>query len=210
MRRALLLVFLVAPLAAACHTIVEDSPSRPSPLTLTGGGMPIVNMPGPQPVTAPVAPVTPVVVVPVPQPTPVATPAPKEPTPAPVATPTPAPEPEEEEEEEEPTGENRNPIARMACNVYFVECDGQVVPGSGGARSAPVGCRVHLDATAKDGNGEHTYRTEPRWHFSDPGMIDYSPRNPWNPAFTGKGRHRQQIYAEADGVRCNGFAVDIY
>jgi hypothetical protein len=98
----------------------------------------------------------------------------------------------------------------MACSVYFVECDGQVPPGTQNATSARVGCRVHLDATTKDAAGEHTYRTSPSWVFSNPGMIDVGNRNSWNPAFTGKGRHYQQIYAEADGVRCNAFGIDIY
>ena len=131
---------------------------------------------------------------------------------APTPRPTPnAPDPAPEPEPERGTGgQNNNPVARVACSVYFVECDGQVLPGSGGSREARVGCRVHLDATTKDSNGEHTYRTSPRWVFSNPGMIDVGNRNSWNPAFTGKGRHHQEVYAEADGARCNSFGVDIY
>ena len=189
MRRVLLVVLFVAPLSAACHTITEDLPSRPSQLSVAAA-IPVIN-------------------IPVPKPTPVPTPVPVAPTPRPDPSPTARPEPDPTPEPAA-GGENRNPVARMACSVYFVECDGQVVPGSHNAESARVGCRVHLDATPKDAAGEHTYRAEPRWIFSNPGMIEASTRNPWNPAFTGLGRHRQTVYAEADGVRCNAVGVEFY
>lgn len=188
MRRVLLVVGLVAPLAVGCHTITEELPNRPSPIRAVAA-IPVINIPVPTVTPVPVAVV---------------------PTPGPTAAPTAPPEDEPEPEPEPTGGQNRNPVARMACSVYFVECNGEVVPGSHRADSAAVGCRVHLDATPKDANGEHTWRTEPRWVFSNPGMIDFTPRNPWNPAFTGRGRHRQQIYAEADGVRCGSFGIDIY
>jgi len=184
MRRVLQLAFLVAPFAAACHTITEDLPSRPSP----------VNSPGNSAI--------PVIVIPVPQTTPVPSPV-AAPTPKPPAA-TPAPEPTAPPDAGE---KNRAPVARVACSVYFVECNGEVVPGSHGAGSTSVGCKVHLDATTKDANGAHTYR-EPRWVFSNPGMIEIFDRNPWNPSITGRGRHHQQMYAEADGVRCASFGID--
>ena len=137
----------------------------------------------------------------VPKTTPVpppATPTPN-PTPTPKSTPTPAPE---------PGGQNMNPVARVACSVYFVECNGEIVPNSRNATSAPVGCRVHLDATTKDASGDHTYRTEPQWVFSNPGMIDRSGNSAWNPAITGKGSHYQSMYAVADGVRCDAFGIN--
>lgn len=101
-----------------------------------------------------------------------------------------------------------NPVARIACSVYFVECNGEVVSGSKGATSTSVGCRVHLDATTKDAGGDHTYRTEPRWVFSNPGMIEVFARSAWNPVITGIGRHHQEMYAEANGVRCGSFGID--
>jgi hypothetical protein len=193
MRRFLVAVALVAPWTAACHTITEEMPNRPSPINV--GAIPVISIPVPKPTPVP----TPMpVVVATPRPDPAPTP-----TPRPQPQPTPTPEPDS-------GGENHNPVARMACSVYFVECNGQVLPGSHNAGSAAVGCRVHLDATTKDAAGEHTYRTEPRWVFSNPGMIDEMTRNAWNPAFTGKGRHHQTFYAEADGVRCNSVGIDIY
>jgi hypothetical protein len=192
MRRDVLALFLVAPISVGCHTITEELPSRPTPVQI--GGIPVIKVPVPStPTIAPTPAATPT-------PTPGPTPTPKPsatPTPAPTATPTP-----------EPGDHNNNPVARMACSVYFVECNGDVMPGSHNATSASVGCRVHLDATTKDAGGDHTYRTEPHWVYSNPGMIDVTSRNPWNPAITGKGRHHQEMYAEADGVRCGSFGID--
>jgi hypothetical protein len=174
----------------ACHTITEELPSRPSAVTGVAGGTPtiIVQVPVPTP-------------TPVPS-TPVASPAPRtSPTPAPGATPTPEPNSGEQ---------NRNPVARVACSVYFVECNGEIVPGSKGATSAQVGCRVHLDATTKDAGNDHTYRTEPNWVFSNPGMIERSGNSAWNPAITAKGPHYQSMYAEANGVRCDSFGINFH
>jgi len=185
MRRVLQLACVVAPLAAACHTITEDLPSRPSPVkSPVNAAIPIIQIPVPK--TTP---------VPSPSPVVVATPKPPAATPAPDPTAPPS------------TEKNRRPTARVACSVYFVECNGEIVPGSHRAGSTNVGCKVHLDATTKDADGAHTYR-EPRWVFSNPGMIDIFDRNPWNPSITGRGRHHQDMYAEADGVRCATFGID--
>jgi hypothetical protein len=182
MRGILMAAAVLGSLSVGCHTITEDLPSRPSPVNV--GGVPVV-----------------VISVPVPSPTPVPSPSPPSaPTPQPTSTPDPTPTPNA-------GGQNRNPVARVACSVYFVECDGQVVPGSKGATSARSGCRVHLDATTKDANNEHTYRTGPQWTFSNPGMIERSGQSAWNPAITGLGRHYQQISAAADGVRCATFGI---
>jgi len=97
-------------------------------------------------------------------------------------------------------------VARVACSVYFVECNGSIVPNSHHASETSVGCKVHLDATTKDANGEHTYR-EPRWVFSNPGMVEIQSSNAWNPAITGRARHHQDMYAEADGARCATFGI---
>ena|SRR5712691_2555570 len=187
MRRILMAVVLLVSSSVGCHTITEELPSRPSPVNV--GGTPIVVVP-----------------VPVPTPTPVPSPTPQStPTPGPAPTPNPGPTPQPN-----PGEQNRSPVARVACSVYFVECDGQVVPGSHNATSAQVGCRVHLDATTKDANNEHTWRTEPQWVFSNPGMIERSGNSAWNPAIAARGAHTQSMYAQADGVRCDSFSVTFH
>ena len=190
MRRILVAGAACGLLSAACHTITEDSPSRPSPVNV-GGGVPTI-----------------VITVPVPTPTPVPSPR-STPTPAPTpgATPTPGPTPTPNPGS---GGQNRSAVARVACSVYFVECNGQVMPGSKNATSAAVGCRVHLDATTKDGDNTHTFRTEPQWVFSNPGMIGRSGNSAWNPTISARGAHSQTMYAQADGHRCEAFTVTFY
>src|ERR1044071_7069046 len=181
MRPVFRLVFLVAPLATACHTITEELPSRPSSVrSPVAGPIPVINIPVPKqtPIPSPVVVATP-------------TPNPKQPAATPAPDPTAPPNNSEK---------NRKPVARVACSVYFVECNGEIVPGSHHASETNVGCKVHLDATTKDANGEHTYR-EPRWVFSNPGMVEIQSSNAWNPAITGRARHHQDMYAEADGAR---------
>lgn len=189
MRRILILASVLAPLSVGCHTITEDLPSRPSTLETTRA-TPIIMIPVPSPT---------------PRPTPTATPAPT-PTATPVGTPTPAPTATPPPDS---GGENRSPVARIACSVYFIECNGEIVPGSHGASSAPVGCKVHLDATTKDASGDPTYR-EPSWVYSNPGMVDIFGANPWNPSITARGPHHQDMYAQADGVRCASIGVDFH
>ena len=61
--------------------------------------------------------------------------------------------------------DNTDPVARLKAKVYFVECDGGPVPGTG---EAPVGCRVHLDVTPKDSSGRPTQaKGTPQWTYSD-------------------------------------------
>ena len=188
MRRILILASVLAPFSLGCHTITEELPSRPSALETTRA-IPIIMIPVPSPTPKPAA-------------TPTPAPPVARPTPAPAATPTAAPPPDG-------GAENRNPVARIACSVYFVECNGEIVPGSHGASSAPVGCKVHLDATTKDASGDPTYR-EPRWVYSNPGMVDIFGANAWNPSITAHGPHHQDMYAEADGVRCASVGVDFH
>src|SRR6476646_1364996 len=99
MRHVLRIGFLVLPLAAACHTITEELPTRPS-----AAGSPVSGIPVPQQTPIP----SPAVVTPTPAPNP----APPAATPAPAPT---APPPA--------TDKNHNPVARVACSVYFVECN---------------------------------------------------------------------------------------
>lgn len=182
----LLAAMVVATLSLGCHTITEDLPSRPSPVNNVGA--------------------IPVIVIPVPAlaPAPVPSPTPRPAEPAPTPRPTAAP----------PTGgvnDNTNPVDRVTAGVYFVECDGVPVPGTGGARSVRVGCRVHLDTTPRDGSHRPTNpKGEPRWTYSNPGMLNIAGNSPFNPVITGKGGHRQTMYSEVDGHRSEPFSIDFY
>jgi hypothetical protein len=76
-------------------------------------------------------------------------------------------------------------VARLLARVYFIECGGQLVPNSGDATEAPVGCRVHLDVTPKDSQGRPTRAIgQPLWTFSNPSIISISTSNDYTPTFT--------------------------
>jgi hypothetical protein len=179
---------LAAALAlGGCHTITEDLPTKPS----NTGNLPTVNVP------------VPVVVTPVE--IPVATPAPQPPS-------NPAPGPTTPPGGEEPTPDgdgadipdNDAPVAKLVAKVFFVECGGGPVAGSGGSTEAPVGCRVHLDVTAKDSSGQPTRaRNEPRWTFSDLGLVQVGGTPPYNPTLLVKAPGLFSAFAQVDGVRSN-------
>jgi hypothetical protein len=194
MRRTLALLSAAAAFAA-CHTITEDLPNRPTSIDLPG--------------------TVPVIVVPIPQLTPAPTP-PAIPSPSSPLAPSPNPNPRPTANPgdgggggggEAPTT-NTAPVARLGASVYFVECGGGVVPGSGRSGTAPVGCRVHLDCTPKDSSNSPTIpRGTPRWTFSNTGILEIGSGNPFNPVITGKGAGCTDIFAEVDGVRSDSFSV---
>jgi hypothetical protein len=120
----------------------------------------------------PVTPITPIVVAPRPSPTP--TDPAEDPPSDGGGTPT---------NPENPV--STDPVARLLARVYFVECAGKVVPGSGDATSAPVGCRIHLDVTPKDSQGRPTVAIgTPKWTWSNPGIISASSDAEYTPTLT--------------------------
>jgi len=133
-----------------------------------------------------------------PSPTPV-------PSPAPTAAPVPNPEPSPE------INDNDAPVDHVGAGVYYVDCNGELVPNSRNAKEVPVGCRVHLDATPKDADNVPTNpRYTPEWFFSDPGNIDVSGTNPLGPMITARRGHKQTINVWVDGVQSNSFSVTFY
>jgi hypothetical protein len=125
------------------------------------------------------------------------------PAPEPTATPGPVPSPE--------INDNDAPVDHVGAGVYYVDCNGDLVPNSRNAKEVPVGCRVHLDATAKDADNVPTNpRYPPDWFFSDPGLIDVSGSNPMGPMITARRPHKQTINVWVDGVQSNTFSVTFY
>jgi len=171
----------------ACTTITEEMPTRPDPVS---GGNPVP---------------LPVVVVPIPVPTP------NNPAPAPTANPNapnPAPPPEPDGGIPPDIPDNNAPVTKLGAKVYFVECNGAEVPGSGGASEAQVGCRVHLDVTPKDANNKPTQtRGTPHWTFSNMGIIAIASQDGFNPTFIAKAAGSVTTYCEVDGVRSNDVTV---
>ena len=192
-RTTVLAVLAVAGAALmACHTITEDLPSRPSPIQ---GNVPI-----------------PVIVVPVPAATP--PPSPSSPI-VPSPTPRPAPTPVGGGDGGdggggEPPVTNRSPVVKLNAHVYFIECDGAPVPGSGGGNSAPVGCRIHFDCTARDASNAPTVpRGNPVWTYTNPGLVNGG-NTGFNPVVIAKAPGCFDYWAEVDGVRSNTSGLCIH
>ena len=190
MRRTTVLAVLAVAGAAlmACHTISEDLPTRATGVQVSG---PI-----------------PLIIVPVPQ----VTPAPVVPSPSSPLVPSPQPRPEPTPVGGgdgggggggEPPVTNRSPVAKLNAHVYFIECGGAPVPGSGGANKAPVGCRIHFDCTARDSSNAPTNaRGNPVWTYSNPGLVNGG-NTGYNPVVIAKSQGCFSYYAEVDGVTSN-------
>ena len=182
----------------ACHTITEDLPSRPTQ---------VAGVPGPGTI--------PVVVVPLPvlTPDPRSVPSPSSPlapspNPIPRTPATPVPGGGGGGGGGEPPTTNRSPVARLNASVYFVECNGAPVPGTSRATEAPVGCRLHLDCTARDVSNSPTIpRGNPQWTYSNPGLVTGG-NSGFNPVLTIRGAGHMDIYAEVDGFRSATFGID--
>jgi hypothetical protein len=188
MTRRLSFIFLAGLVLAGCKTITEELPTSSSPTS----GDPVVNVPFPVTVT-PVA-------LPQPQ-SPGPTPAPSGGTTSPTSDPS-------DDGGDEFIPDNQNPVAKVVSKVYFVECGGGAVPGSEGASSADVGCRIHLDTTPKDSGGKPTQpKGGPRWFYSDTSSITVGGSNPFTPVLTVKSPGSTSAYSVIDGVQSNVVSI---
>lgn len=177
---------VLAVVGAGCHTIHEELPTRASVVTSPGGTAQVIV------VAPPAAPVT------------------STPTPAPTSAPVPV-----ASSAPVPTGgtggdfpNNTAPVARLNIKVYFVECEGRQVPGSEYATSASVGCRIHMDATPRDGSNQPTQaRGTPQWSYSNPELIKAGGNSPYNPVLNVKSTGNLSIQASVDGVSSNVVGV---
>jgi hypothetical protein len=183
MRSATAPVVLAVAAAAlvSCHTITEDLPSHPSPVQVGGpGSIPVIVIPVPEQTPLPVVPSPSSPIAPSPNPRPTATP---------------------DSGGGEPPVTNTSPVVKLNAHVYFIECDGAPVPGSGGADSGPVGCRIHFDCTARDSTNSPTVpRGNPVWTYSNPGLVNGG-NTGFNPVVIAKAPGCFNYYAEVDGVR---------
>ena len=139
-------------------------------------------------------------VVPTPQPS--ATPPP---TPEPVPTMAPAPEPPDDG-----LPNNTAAVAEVTARVFFVECGSTHIPGSEYATEAPVGCRLHLDATPRDAYHQPTRpRGGPAWSWTS-GLTSGGSRSDYTPALAILQAGTFTANVAIDGVRSNDVVVRFY
>ena len=194
MRRAAVLAVLAVAGATllACHTITEDLPSRPSPIQVSGP-IPVIVVPVP---AAPAVPSPSSPLVPSPQPRPTATPVGGGDSGGGGGG--------------EPPVTNRSPVAKLNAHVYFIECDGAPVPGTGGSNRSPVGCRIHFNATPRDGSGAPTCsKTWPVWQVGPEDLVGGNGGETFTPAYTTKAPGVMSARCLVDGVRSGWIVLTI-
>jgi hypothetical protein len=171
-----------------CQTLTEELPSQPE--------APIGQIPVLPPVVVPVP-------VPVPEP-PGAPPPESAPPPAEPAPPPPG---------GGPGGQwpnNNNPVVKVGAKVYFLECDGQQVPGSEFATKAQVGCRIHFDCTPKDAQNNPTQSQGlPNWTFTPGNLVAVGNPNDFTPTVTAKSPGNLSAWVVIDGVTSNTLNIQI-
>jgi hypothetical protein len=191
--RAFALVAMVGLTLGGCQTVTEELPAKPSN----------------PPVQIPVLPI----IVPPPV-------IPDVPTEGGGAPPPPVSEPAPDPGAPPPTGgggppgqipNNTSPVTKVGAKVYFLECDGQQVPGSEFATSAQVGCRIHFDCTPKDANNNPTQsQGYPEWSFSPGSLVDVGNPSDFTPTATGKAAGELSVWVTIDGVTSNTLSISLY
>ena len=130
------------------------------------------------------------------------------PSPAPAATPSPTPSaaPAQDVPVPEPSPDcihdSDHEVASVSLAVYFLECGGERVPGSKDIKQVPVGCRVHLNATPRDGMGAPTCsHSWPEWQIGPPDLASNLLGQSFTPAFTAEAEGQFWVRCIVDGVR---------
>jgi len=179
---------------SGCQDVAEDLPAAPSGrrarvIAPGKAGTPPSSTSSTTPTTQPAAP----------QPSP--TPAP---SPTPEPTPTPAPRPTA------PPNPRPEPVVKVGIKVMFVVCHNQGVPDSEHMQRVPVGCKVHLDATAKDADNKPTEsKDDPEWDYSNPRLVKVM-EDTFTPRLEVLEAGRLVVQATIDGVASNALELTFY
>jgi hypothetical protein len=133
------------------------------------------------------------------------------PSPTPEATPVPAPQ---DEPDAEPSPdcihETDHGVDSVSLNVYFLECNGERIPGSKDMKTVPVGCRIHFNATPRDGSGAPTCsRTWPVWQVGPEELVGGNGGQTFTPAYTTKAPGVMSARCIVDGVRSGWIVLTI-
>lgn len=141
-------------------------------------------------------------------PSPAATPsASPSPTPTPVAAP-------QDEPDTEPSPDcihdSDHGVESVSLNVYFLECNGDRIPGSKDMKTVPVGCRIHFNATPRDGSGAPSCsKTWPIWQVGPEDLVGGNGGQTFTPAYTAKAPGVMSARCIVDGVRSGWIVLTI-
>jgi hypothetical protein len=133
------------------------------------------------------------------------------PSPSPTATPVAAPQ---DAPDAEPSPDcihdSDHGVDSVSLNVYFLECNGDRIPGSKDMKTVPVGCRIHFNATPRDGSGAPTCsKTWPIWQVGPEDLVGGNGGQTFTPAYTAKAPGLMSARCIVDGVRSGWIALTI-
>jgi hypothetical protein len=95
-------------------------------------------------------------------------------------------------------------------NVYFLECNGDRIPGSKDMKTVPVGCRIHFNATPRDGSGAPTCsKTWPVWQVGPADLVGGNGGQTFTPAYTAIAPGVMSARCIVDGVRSGWIVLTI-
>jgi hypothetical protein len=105
---------------------------------------------------------------------------------------------------------NDHDVASVSLAVYFLECGGERIPGSKDLTQVPVGCRLHLNATPRDGMGVPTCpRSWPVWQLGPPELVTGGGGETFTPAFTAQASGQLWVRCIVDGVRSDYLSLTL-
>ncbi|HUG52098.1 MAG TPA: hypothetical protein VMR21_00790 [Vicinamibacteria bacterium] len=101
-------------------------------------------------------------------------------------------------------------VDSVSLGVYFLECGGNRIPGSEGMTTIPLGCRIHFNATPRDGMGRPTCSlTWPVWQVGPEELVAGHGVATFTPAYTARREGRMSARCLVDGVRSRWLVFDI-
>jgi len=134
------------------------------------------------------------------------------PEPSPTATPPPVAPQDQPEPEPSPDciHDSDHSVDSVSLAIYFLECNGERIPGSKDMTQVPVGCRIHFNATPRDGIGAPTCsRTWPIWQVGPEELVGGNGGQTFTPAYTTKAPGQMAARCIVDGVRSGWIVLQI-
>jgi len=131
-------------------------------------------------------------------------------SPSPTATAPPAVPQDEPEPSPDCIHDSDHGVDSVSLAIYFLECNGERIPGSKDMTQVPVGCRIHFNATPRDGIGAPTCsRTWPIWQVGPEELVGGNGGQTFTPAYTTKAPGQMAARCIVDGVRSGWIVLQI-
>jgi hypothetical protein len=144
-----------------------------------------------------------------PPPSPASTPAP---APSPVSTPA-APTPQDEPDpapSPDCIHDTSHGVDSVSLVIYFLECGGDRIPGRADMKEIPLGCRIHFNATPRDGmNAPTCSKTWPVWQVGPEELVSGTGGDTFTPAYSTKAPGVMSARCLVDGVRSGWIVLNI-